>query len=72
VTRAIGIVAGDVASESAGQAAGTVIQAVEKYFTDHSQTLPIALARANDRAGDGFLQPYGELLRCLAFAGISH
>jgi serine/threonine protein kinase len=44
--------------------AENVVGAVEKHFTDHSQTLPKALARANDRAwqalsialaGDGFL-----------------
>ena len=29
---------------------GTIIQLVEKHFTDHSQTLPKALAKANDRA----------------------
>src|SRR5688572_20758526 len=62
--QAIGAVAGDEAGESAGKAAGSVIQLVEKHFTDHSQTLPKALAKANDRAwqalsiaiaGDGFL-----------------
>src|ERR1051325_3772509 len=42
----IGTVAGDEATE----AAGTVVKVVEKRFTDHSQKLPKALARANDRA----------------------
>src|ERR1035438_689029 len=48
----------------AGQTAELVVGAVEKHFTDHSQTLPKALAKANNRAwqslsialaGDGFL-----------------
>src|ERR1019366_8272148 len=60
----IGAVAGDDAGELTGKLAGPVIQLVERHFTDHSQTLPKALARANDRswqalsialAGDGFL-----------------
>src|ERR1019366_8187893 len=60
----IGAVAGDDAGELTGKLAGPVIQLVERHFTDHSQTLPKALAKANDRAwqalsialaGDGFL-----------------
>src|ERR1035438_2006234 len=60
----IGAVAGDDAGELTGKVAGPVIQLVEQHFTDHSKTLPKALARANDRswqalsialAGDGFL-----------------
>ena len=48
----------------AGQTAEIVVGAVEKHFTDHSQTLPKALAKANKRAwqalsialaGDGFI-----------------
>ena len=48
----------------AGHAAEIVVGAVEKHFADHSQTLPKALAKANNRAwqalsialaGDGFL-----------------
>jgi serine/threonine protein kinase len=51
---------GSVADDGAGE----VIRLVKQHFTDHSQTLPKALARANDRtwqalgialAGDGFL-----------------
>lgn len=47
-----------------GEATENVVDFVENRFTDHSQTLPKALARANDRAwqalsialaGDGFL-----------------
>jgi hypothetical protein len=62
--QAIGIVAGEEAAEQAAKIAGPVIQVVEQHFTDHSQTLPKALARANDRAwqalsialaGDSFL-----------------
>jgi len=60
----IGAVAGDDAGEWTGKATGPVIQLVEQHLTDHSQTLPKALAKANDRAwqalsialaGDGFL-----------------
>ena len=60
----IGAVAGDAAGELTGKVAEPVIRLVEQHFTDHSQTLPKALARANDRswqavsialAGDGFL-----------------
>ena len=43
--QAIGAVAGD----GAGEAANSVIQLVEQHFTDHSQSLSEALARANDR-----------------------
>src|SRR6516165_3982170 len=46
----IGTVAGDQAGEMAGLATGSVIELVEKRFTDRSQKLPKALARANDRA----------------------
>lgn len=46
----IGAVAGDDAGELTGKAAGTVVRLVEKRFTDHSQKLPKALAKANDRA----------------------
>lgn len=62
--QAIGAVAGDNAGQIAGNAVGPVVQFVERYFIDHSQTLPKALARANDRAwqalsialaGDGLL-----------------
>src|ERR1035441_9705224 len=62
--QAIGAVAGDEAGAMAAKVAGPVIQLVEKRFTDHSQTLPKALTKANDRAwqalsislaGDGFL-----------------
>ena len=35
----------------AGQTAEIVVGAVEQHFADHSQTLPNALAKANDRAG---------------------
>ena len=47
-----------------GQAAEIVVGAVEQHFADHSEALPKALAKANDRAwqalsialaGDGFL-----------------
>jgi len=48
--QAIGAVAGDAAGQTAGEAADSVIQRVERHYTDHSQTLPKALARANDRA----------------------
>src|ERR1035438_1822809 len=34
----------------AGQTAELVVGAVEKHFTDHSQTLPKALVKANNRA----------------------
>jgi len=60
----IGAVAGDEAGELAAKVTAPVIQLVEQHFTDHSQTLPKALAKANDRAwqalsialaGDGFL-----------------
>jgi formylglycine-generating enzyme required for sulfatase activity/tRNA A-37 threonylcarbamoyl transferase component Bud32 len=60
----IGTMAGDEAGELTGKTAANVIQRVEQHFTDHSQTLPKALTRANDRAwqalsialaGDGFL-----------------
>lgn len=56
----IGAVAGDEAGELAENVAGLV----ERHLADHSQTLPKALARANDQtwqalvialAGDGFL-----------------
>ena len=64
VSQVIGTVAGDGAGELAGSTVGSVIKLVERHFTDHSQTLPKALAKANDRAwqalsialaGDGFL-----------------
>jgi hypothetical protein len=60
----VGVAAGDEVGELTGRVAGAVIQLVEQHFTDHSQALPKALARANDRAwqalgialaGDGFL-----------------
>src|ERR1022692_4915391 len=60
--QAIGVVAGDDAGQLTGVAAVNVMHLVEQYVTDHSQTLPEALARANDRswqalsfalAGDG-------------------
>ena len=60
----IGTVAGDEAAEMAGKMTSPLIQRLERHFTDHSQALPKALARANDRAwqalsislaGDGFL-----------------
>lgn len=62
--QAIRAVAGDEAGEATAIAADNVIQLVEQHFTDHSQVLPAALARANDRAwqavsialaGDSFL-----------------
>ncbi len=34
----------------AASTAEKVVSVVEKHFTDHSQTLTTALARANDRA----------------------
>jgi hypothetical protein len=46
----VGVVAGDEAGELTGKVAGAVIQLVEQHFTDHSQSLPKALAKANDRA----------------------
>jgi hypothetical protein len=60
----IGAVAGDEAGEATAQVAGPVIHLVQHHLTDHSQALPKALAKANDRAwqtlsialaGDGFL-----------------
>lgn len=33
-----------------GESADKIIEAVERRFTDHSQALPKAIARANDRA----------------------
>src|ERR1019366_9660271 len=60
----IGAVAGDNAGTLVGNVAGPVIKLVEQHFKDHSQTLPKALAKANNRAwqslsiaiaGDGFL-----------------
>ena len=38
------------AGNETSKIAGTVLHLVERHFTDHSQTLPKALARANDRA----------------------
>src|ERR1700676_5577666 len=64
VNNLIGFGFRQVIGESAGATAEFVAGFVEKRFTDHSQTLPKALARANDRAwqalsialaGDGFL-----------------
>jgi hypothetical protein len=48
--QAIGAVAGDESGEIAANVAGQVVRLVERHFFDHSQTLPKALARANDRA----------------------
>ena len=64
VAKLIGFGFRQVLGPVAGQTAEVIVGVVEKHFTDHSQTLPKALARANDRAwqalsialaGDGFL-----------------
>ena len=60
----VGLVPDAKAREALAKMTGPAIQLVVKHFTDHSQTLPKALAQANDRAwqavsialaGDGFL-----------------
>jgi formylglycine-generating enzyme required for sulfatase activity len=47
-----------------GETVGSVVDAIQQHFSDHSETLPKALGRANDRtwqaiavalAGDGFI-----------------
>jgi hypothetical protein len=52
VAKLIGFGFRQVLGAGAGQTAEIVVGAVEKHITDHGQTLPKALARANDRAGD--------------------
>lgn len=60
----VGMVPEGQAKEVMGRGAAAAVQLVVGHFTDHSRTLPLALARANDRAwqalgvalaGDGFL-----------------
>jgi hypothetical protein len=51
VAKLIGFGFRQVLGAGAGQTAEIVVGAVEKHITDHGQTLPKALARANDRAG---------------------
>ena len=64
IRQVVGMVPEAQAKEALGRVSGSIIQAVEKHFKDHSNTLPKALARANDRAwqavsialaGDSFL-----------------
>src|SRR3984957_13643717 len=64
VAKLIGFGFRQVIGAGAGQTAEMVVGAVETHFADHSQTLPMALAKANNRAwqslsialtGDGLL-----------------